>query len=143
MRAFSFKYVALFFLMHGAMAGAATPPCPPSMLETPTLSRESPLWKFSAKTDERALESVAVFLGPQSELGALVPDSTKKVKNQELVSWNIQPAANETLWLGCAYVGTTAMFIQPIANTATRCVVTYALIQKTGRRLRVESVACN
>lgn len=115
--------------------------CPASMTETPTVSSAEKQWVVVAPSGERYLERVGIYLGNPSEDGAQVPDSTKTDKRKETVTWRLTRSETDTFWVGCSYVGTTAMLFQKVDAKATTCVAAYDLLP-SGRRQRLSAMVC-
>lgn len=122
-----------------AVGGKIT--CPESIAETPAVTVDDKQWTAVTKSGDRPLEGVGVYLGTLSEHGAQVPDSTKKAKRKEIVTWKIKRAPADAFWVGCSYVGTTAMLFQALAPSVTVCVAEYDLLP-SGKRQRLSSVNC-
>lgn len=132
----------VFTLSSTALAAvAAEIHCPASVTETPTVSTEEKQWIVVAIPGERNLERVGIYLGNPSEYGAQVPDSTKTVKKKETVTWRLTRSETDTFWVGCSYVGTTAMLFQKVDAKATTCVASYDLLP-SGRRQRLSAMVC-
>ena len=115
--------------------------CPESITETPTVSAVDSIWTVVADTGERRLEHVGIYLGSLSEYGAQVPDSTTTLKKKEMVTWRIIRGETDTFWVGCSYVGTTALLFQKLDSSVTKCIATYDLLP-TGRRQWLSSMEC-
>lgn len=115
--------------------------CPSSLLEQPQLKREEGEWKLVTTAAERQLERAFVVLGPENELGQVVPDTTRRRGPQEVVSWNLHRAPEDRFWIACSYVGTTALALSELAVEITACDVKYALLPN-GRRIRVSEITC-
>lgn len=120
---------------------AAASQCPATIQETPSVQSPDAPWRVVAASGERPLEQVAIYLGPAELLGAQVPDSTRRDKTRETVAWQIVRQADDSFWVGCSYVGTTALLIKPLPASVKRCQVTYALLPN-GKRQRVVSLDC-
>lgn len=116
--------------------------CPSFIFEQPTISDSPKEWTVVAKVGERPLEQVGIYLGSLVEAGAQVPDSSQKVKLKEIVTWNIQRSPEDTFWVGCSFVGTSAMMFQKIETKIKSCTATYELLP-TGRRQRLLSMSCH
>ena len=99
------------------------------------------LWSVVASSTEKPLEHIGVYLGSLADFGALVPDSTTKAKGAEAVTWKLVRAETDKLWIGCSYVGTTAILLREIDSGIAKCVVSYDLLP-SGKRQRVNSVTC-
>ena len=95
-------------------AVAAEIHCPASITETPTVSTEEKQWLVVATSGVRQLEHVGIYLGNPSEYGAQVPDATKTADKKETVTWRFLRSATDTFWIGCSYLGTTAMLFQKV-----------------------------
>ena len=115
--------------------------CPGSITETPIVSINDKQWTVVANSGERPLEHVGIYLGTLSDYGALVPDSTKKTKRKETITWNIKRSPTDTFWVGCSYIGTTAVLLQKLDFGLKVCVATYDLLS-TGRRQRLSTLDC-
>jgi hypothetical protein len=122
-------------------ANATTMECPRSIVERPNVSPSSPEWAIVATTGERAVEHVGVYISVASEYGAQVPDSTRTVNREELVSWRLPSANTGRYWIGCSYNGTTAKLFTPLKADTVICVAAYALLP-TGKRLRLKNINC-
>jgi len=132
--AFTLPYTAL-------SAIAADVHCPPSIMETPSVSTKDEQWVVVASSGERQLERVGIYLGKPSEYGAQVPDSENATKKTETVTWRLTRAASDTFWVGCSYVGTTAMLFKKVDTSVTACVASYDLLP-SGRRQRLSAMVC-
>lgn len=115
--------------------------CPSSITETPTVSSNDKRWTVVTNSGERPLEHVGIYLGTLSEYGAQVPDATKKSKRKEMETWNIKRSPTDTFWVGCSYVGTTAVLFQELDSSVKVCVATYDLLP-SGRRQRLSALDC-
>lgn len=143
MRSTFFLPISLLFLTLFATHAtvAAEIHCPTSVKETPTVSTEEKQWTVVASSGERHLEHVGIYLGDPSEYSAQVPDSTKTVKKKQIVKWRLTRSKTDTFWVGCSYVGTTAMLFQKVDGKATMCVASYDLLP-SGRRQRLSAMVC-
>jgi len=115
--------------------------CPSSITETPTVSISDKRWTVVANSGERPLETARIYLGTLSEYGAQVPDSTKRTKRRETVTWNIQRSPTDTFWVGCSYAETTAVLFQELDSSVKVCVATYDLLS-SGRGQRLSTLDC-
>lgn len=131
--------ISLSFTTHTAVATEIH--CPASVMETPGVSTEEKEWTVIANSGERHLEHVGIYLGAPSEYSAQVPDSTKTVKKKQIVKWRLTRSQTDTFWVGCSYVGTTAMLFQKVDAKATTCVASYDLLP-SGRRQRLSAMVC-
>ncbi len=134
--------MTLTLLLTTLACNAAEITCPGAITETPTVSIENKLWSVVTSSGERQFEHAGVYLGPLSAYSAQAPDQTKKTNTKELVTWNIKRSAGDTFWVGCSYVGTTAMLFQKLNEAVAVCVVSYDLLP-SGNRLRVSSAQCS
>jgi hypothetical protein len=135
-------FSALVGLLFKAGSSVATEiSCPNSIRETPSVSAADKHWIVVASSGERQLDQAEIYLGKPSEYGAQVPDSTTKKQGREIVSWHLVRSPTDTFWLGCSYVGTTAMLFQRLDSTVTFCAVSYELLP-SGKRLRLSHVDC-
>jgi hypothetical protein len=137
----SILLLALFlpFVVHPARAADIV--CPLSIVETPGVSTETKDWSVVAPSGERPLEHVGIYLGSLSEHGAQVPDSDEPIKGKEAVTWRLARKEGDTFWIGCSYVGTTAMLFQKVAAAVTTCVASYDLLP-IGKRQRLSAMIC-
>jgi hypothetical protein len=134
--------LALALALAAAAPGhAAETACPAAIVETPSVALTDDAWQLAAAPGERPLEHAGIYLGALAQLGAQVPDSTRKKQLTETVTWRLRRADADQFWIGCSYVGTTALLARPIAPGATECVVSYELL-RTGRRQRLTGIAC-
>jgi hypothetical protein len=115
--------------------------CPSSIKETPSVSKKDEQWVVVASSGERLLERVGIYLGTPSEHGAQVPDSENATKKTESVTWRLRRAASDAFWVGCSYVGTTAMLFKKVDTNVTTCVASYDLLP-SGRRQRLSTMDC-
>lgn len=138
---FSMLIYAFALVLPTLSAASSEINCPTSILESPTVHREEKLWNVVASSTEKPLEHIGVYLGSLADFGALVPDSTTKAKGAEAVTWKLVRAETDKLWIGCSYVGTTAILLREIDSGKTKCVVSYDLLP-SGKRQRVNSVTC-
>lgn len=115
--------------------------CPETITELPTVSNKNKEWTVITSSGERQLESIGIYLGTPAEYGAQVPDSTRTIGKKEDITWKITRSTADTFWLGCSYVGTTAMLFQKLAATVKECVATYDLLP-SGKRQRLRTVEC-
>lgn len=115
--------------------------CPETIIESSRVDGPTGDWLVDASQGVRTLDSVGVYLGDPALRGAQVPDHTRRSKTEETVTWQLARAIGDDFWVGCAYIGTSAMLFKKIAVSDTRCVVKYTLLP-TGRRLKLKSFAC-
>lgn len=116
--------------------------CPKVIIETPAVSTVDKEWTVSAISGERLVEHVGIYVGSPSEYGSQVPDSTQTIrKNEETVTWTMPAARTEIFWVGCSYIGTTAILFKKLDPGITVCVARYALLP-TGRRQRLNGMDC-
>jgi hypothetical protein len=115
--------------------------CPVALTETPGVLEPGFGWTVVARTADRPLESVAIYLGPDDERAAQVPDVNRKKNLVESVGWNLLPQQHQ-YWVGCAYTGTSALVFQKLGVELSRCTVSYDLLP-SGRRLRVRALVCD
>lgn len=127
----------LVLLFSGDSAVAAEIQCPRTITETPAVSTPNDQWTVVALSGERPLEGVGVYLGDPPEHGAQVPDSTKT--KTRIVKWRLVRAEKDTFWVGCTYVGTTAMLFQKVDAKASACAATYDLMP-SGRPQRLSGM---
>lgn len=137
---------ALFFALLGLLFKAAPAvaieiSCPGSISETPSVSEANKRWIVVASSGERQLDQAGIYLGDPSQYGAQVPDSTTKTKGTETVSWHLVRSPTDTFWVGCSYVGTTAMLFQRLDAAVTFCAASYELLP-SGKRLRLSHLDC-
>ncbi len=133
--------VMLFFLSILSPSIAGEIKCPSSITEYPTVSINDNRWTVSALSGERPLEQVGIYLGSLSEYGAQVPDTTNKSKHKETTTWDIRRSPTDAFWIGCSYVGTTAMLLQKIDSNIKTCTATYDLLS-SGKRQRLNTFDC-
>lgn len=115
--------------------------CPDSIKEAPSVLTADRGWIVVATRGERPLEQAGIYLGKPAQYGAQVPDSTTKTKKTETVSWRLIRSPTDIFWVGCSYVGTTAMLFRRLDAAVTFCAVSYELLP-SGKRLRVSHVDC-
>ncbi len=140
-RPLSILALAAFLLLKAAPSMGAEIHCPASISETPLVSISDETWTVAAKKGERPLEQVGIYLGSISEYGAQVPDLTKKAKLQETVMWKLVRLPKDNFWVGCAYVGTSAILLKKLDPSLQQCVATYTLLP-TGKRQRLNTFEC-
>lgn len=87
------------------------------------------------------MDQAGIYIGIGAEYGAQVPDTTRKSNREERVNWRMPSPATETYWVGCSYVGTTALLVIKLKPTIEACVATYTLLP-TGRRQRLKNIDC-
>jgi hypothetical protein len=134
-------FLVIFLLVRAAASAATEITCPDSIRETSTVSINDEQWNVVANSGERLLERVGIYLGTLSEYGAQVPDTTKKSKLQEAVTWNIKRSPTDTFWIGCSFVGTSSMLFQKLDDRVTVCVASYDLLP-SGKRQRLNVMDC-
>lgn len=139
--AFATSAVTISLVCASPPSAAGEIRCPSSITETPAISNVDQGWHVVAGSGKRPLERVGIYLGDLAEHGAQVPDSTKRIGLKEKVSWRIVRAPADAFWVGCSYVGTTAMLFQTLDPTVTRCDATYDLLP-SGQRQRLSLVDC-
>jgi hypothetical protein len=115
--------------------------CPTTVTVKPSVQSIGPEWKSIESSSTLSLERVAFFLKDPSGAGALVPNSTKKLKGEEREVWTFVRATGDVFWLSCVYHDTTAMLARRLDPTISQCEVLYDLLP-TGRRLRVKAITC-
>ncbi|MDR0777376.1 MAG: hypothetical protein LBE81_12175 [Azonexus sp.] len=126
--AFSIFVAASCLLFKASPALSAVIDCPESIVETPSVSINDKIWTVVAKTGERPLEQVGIYQSRTDTAdvyGAQVPDSTKTTKRQEVSTWNLVRSPTDTFWVGCSYVGTTAIVLKRLDPDTKKCVATY------------------
>jgi hypothetical protein len=133
--------VTLNMLLAVIPAIASESICPSSINEAPSVAGADAQWTVVASFGERRLEHVGIYLGNLSDYGAQVPDSTKQNAKTETVTWRITRSKGDIFWIGCSYVGTTAMLFQQLDDTVSACVASYDLL-RSGKRLRLKSLDC-
>lgn len=131
--------LCLSFRAHVAVAEEIH--CPTSVTESPAVVTNEKNWTVVARSGERHLEHVGIYLGTPAEYSAQVPDSTKTLKKKQMVKWQLTRSETDTFWVGCSYLGTTAMLFQKIDAKATTCVASYDLLP-SGRRQRPSTMVC-
>ena len=129
----------LFATAFAAQAG--TLQCPRSITEKPAVAPANAPWSVVASSGERPLDHAGIYIAIGSEYGAQVPDATRTANREEHVKWRMPSAATETYWVGCSYVGTTAMLVMRLKPTFESCVATYALLS-TGKRQGLKNIDC-
>jgi len=139
--AFVISLAALKLVCEASPSVAGEIRCPGSITETPSVSTADQGWNIVAGTGTRPLEHVGIYLGDPADYGAQIPDSTKRIGPQERISWRIVRAPADTFWVGCSYVGTTAMLFQKLDSSITLCVATYDLLP-SGKRQRLSTLDC-
>lgn len=122
-------------------ASAAPLRCPPAITETPSVAPPGSHWTVVATAGQRPLEHAGIYLRTGSDYGAQVPDSTRRKKRDEFISWKLPAPGRESYWLGCSYAGTTARLFVQVKPEARVCTVTYSLLP-TGKRQRVKGIDC-
>lgn len=115
--------------------------CPASITETPSVSAVDAAWTVQSVEGIRPLERVGIYFGDPSQRGAQVPDATRKIRSTEVVIWRLAEAPSDEYWVGCSYVGTTALMFQRVHSNVRECMATYRLLP-TGRRLGLKSMTC-
>ncbi len=115
--------------------------CPDAILETPSAATTQGPWRLAAAAGERPLDHAGIYLGAPGQLEAQVPDFTRKKQHTETVTWRLKRADGDRYWIGCSYVGTTAMMVRPVEPGIQECEATYELL-RTGRRQRLKGMAC-
>lgn len=132
----------MFLLAAAMMAQAATIQCPRSITEKPAVASPPSAWVVVAESGPRSLSQAGISIKIGSEYGAQVPDAVSRARREEHVNWTLPPApAAERYWLGCSYLGTTAMLVVKLEPTDKSCVAIYELV-KTGKRQRLKTVDC-
>lgn len=125
----------------GLFVGASsTVNCPSYIIEKPVVSDQGS-WLVVAESGKRTLQHVGIYLREPVLAAAQVPTSSETTTVSEIVQWKIQRFAGEEVWIGCSYVGTTAMLFRKIPNGVSRCETQYDLLP-SGKRLRVHSISC-
>lgn len=107
----------------------------------PKVSYAATEWFVVAAADDRPLEHVGIYLGKLSEPGAQVPDAVKSTKAKETVTWRLVRKEGDQFWIGCSYVGTTAMLFQEIKPAVRTCIAEYDLLP-SGKRQRLSALVC-
>ena len=120
---------------------AANLSCPEAITETPTLQNAPKPWAPLVEQGSRHLDQVAVYFGHPNQHGAQVPDRSLKNKTEETVIWAVSASGGEQYWVGCSYVGTTALLVTPVASSARECRARYTLLP-TGKRLKLQAFTC-
>jgi hypothetical protein len=122
-------------------AQAAAIECPGSITEAPTVAVPNAAWSVVAKSGERPLDQAGIYIVIGTEYGSQVPDVIRKAKREEHVSWRMPSPTTERYWLGCSYLGTTALLMIELDPAIKSCVATYTLL-KTGRRQQLKNIDC-
>lgn len=130
---------ALLIISTGGAAADLS--CPDVITETPTVQEASKPWVSLGEQGLRRLDHVAVYFGHPNRRGAQIPDKTLRSKSEEVVIWLVSATKDEQFWVGCAYLGTTALLITPIESVARDCRARYTLLP-TGKRLKLQSFTC-
>ena len=115
--------------------------CPDAITETPTVQDAPTPWVFQGDQGRRHLDQVAVYFGHPNERGVQIPDKIIKSKSGEIVVWLISATKGEQYWVGCSYLGTTAVLISPIEILTRGCSARYSVLP-TGKRLKLLSFTC-
>ena len=120
---------------------AANLSCPESINEVPSLQDTPSPWTPLVEQGSRHLDQVAVYFGHPNQRGAQVPDRSLKNKVEETVIWGVSASGGGQYWVGCSYVGTTALLITQVASSARECRAQYTLLP-TGKRLKLRAFTC-
>ena len=80
--------------------------CPLSIAVTQQVNGAAPGWRAIDAQSETRLARVAFYLGHPSERGSLVPDTTRRLRGEERVTWTFPRKAGDEFWLACAYSDT-------------------------------------
>jgi hypothetical protein len=116
--------------------------CPLTIAVEQKASSPTADWTVTYSKYPTELAQVTIFNGPPKELASLVPDDEKKSKTEMIQTWEL-PKDARGYWLQCDYANTTAGIYRQLPATATRCRVTYDLIQHFGDgRWPIKSVKC-
>lgn len=131
------------FSMAAVSAWSATAQCPRTLDEAPTVMDVPSQWVAVAPRGQRGLDQAGLYWGSDpASLGSLVPTSEQIGKSQERVRWKLVPPPHgEHYWIGCMYVGTTAVLFRRLDLPVTQCEVVYDLLPSR-RRNRLVSVEC-
>jgi hypothetical protein len=116
--------------------------CPDSIRERPVVETQADGWDVVAgEPGMRPLDKVGVYLSHPSQNDALVPDSTKRTKTEERVTWQLVRGQSDEFWVGCTYQGTTAVMAKRLGQDVGQCVASYQLLP-SGSRLRLIGMSC-
>jgi hypothetical protein len=146
-----FSHIALLlalcqpFAAHTAFAANIV--CPHSIVETPNVSTEEKGWIVVAPTGKRRLHDVDIYFGNISnhlELGKQVPDSETSSKTKETATWVLprNKDENDTYWIGCSYLDTSAILFQKVDAAVTKCVATYDFVLGGGSKPQLSGMVC-
>lgn len=121
--------------------------CPKFIIETPSVSTQDKDWIVGADAGERYLDNVGVFYsdanGGPSLQGSTAPDDSKSTKDNITATWrmNVKGFAQGVMWVGCRYIGTTAILFKKIDPSTKVCVATYDLLD-SGHDLQIRRMDC-
>lgn len=136
--------LCLPFVSHTALADNIV--CPPSIIETPSVSTAEKSWTAVAPTGTRWLHDVDIYFGGLSDPGKQVPDSDISSKTRVTVTWVLPRAKDEndtrTYWIGCSYLDTSAILFQKVDAAVTKCVATYDFVPGGGSKPRLSTMIC-
>jgi hypothetical protein len=115
--------------------------CPAALDEAPAVSSTAAGWEIVSEAGKRPLDQVGLYLFHPRQKSSLVPDGTRRLKSDEVVTWRLTRGPKEEFWVACSYVGTTAMLARKLEPPISECAATYELL-RSGQRLRLKNVTC-
>ena len=129
--------IPLLFSFH---AIAATLECPKTMRVRQDILSKGDIWKGISSESEHSLKSAGFSDGPADEKAFLKPDGSKKTKQTRTVTWNFGKTGSDSVWLSCAYEGTSASFTRRVEGTVTECRISYEELQ--GQSPSLKQIVC-
>lgn len=97
-------------------------------------------WETVAQQSNATLDQVAIYFHHPKEKGSQVPDSVKKIKGHEHVTWKLTGNSDQ-YWVGCVYHDTTVIQAKKLNAGVKRCIADYTLLA-SGARLKLNTVRC-
>jgi hypothetical protein len=139
--AYHLKVVACFLSIVPSVSSAAQFQCPSSLeIEEAVRSPISP-WEKIVSPHGYQLDRALVFSHHPSEGGSLVPDKTIKGKGVLRDIWYFSGKTSEGFWIGCRYLRSNIVLVQPVGSGVGHCEVSYETLP-SGKILKLKSIQC-
>lgn len=120
---FTSALILCAFFCSRALAAPMTFECPLEIKTTQSLTGEAPKgWVGSLENRyPQTLRGVSVFDGPPQDHADLVPDDESPQASTKPAVWTFYKDKERSIWLGCAYSGTTFIMAKELPRSLTRC----------------------
>ena len=123
------------------LCAAAQFQCPSSIDIEETLRTSISPWEKVVSPQGYHLDRAFVFNRHPSEGGSQVPDKTIKSKRVLRDMWYFPEKKSERFWIGCSYLRSNTVLVQPVGAGLGQCEVTYETLP-SGKILKLASIQC-